>query len=168
MVGLFRNLSIGRKLALSALVTMLLLGGLTWSMWQTLNASTLRAGRVAAITATGNSVHAAWLAARAMALAASDMQVRQSPDTIADAASQADRQARRAEDALSDILVAPDTPAAAAVARVREALAAYQDGVRQAGVRRAAGLDDGASAFAGLQRPSGSAAPALGPALSQE
>jgi len=76
---LLRNLSISRKLALSSLFALALLGALVWSVLSTMAGQVARDASLRQAQHAEQAVQGAWLAARAVGIAGRELQFQQSP-----------------------------------------------------------------------------------------
>ena len=149
---LLRNLSISRKLALSSLFALALLGALVWSVLSTMAGQVARDASLRQAQHAEQAVQGAWLAARAVGIAGRELQFQQSPPRVGAALERADAAAAQARTLLADLAAATaDEGAHKAVDAAVAALGEYAARVGQSAKLRNDMLDDRDNGFTQLQ-----------------
>ncbi len=152
---MLRNLSIGGKIALASLATLLLVGILVASVFSAMNDLHSLARRTAAANSAERASGQALLAARAMQLASRDMQFQQTPDRVDQATAAAEKQSERVRDALEQTMpTSGETSDAGMVESLKRAtagLAAYRATVVQKAALRTAMLNERDNTFMIIQ-----------------
>ena len=157
---MLRTLSIGGKIAIASLTTLLLVGVLVASVFSAMNDLHALTGRTAAANGAERAAGQALLAARAMQLASRDMQFQQTPDRVEQASAAAEKQAERVRNALGETMPTSDQMADAGIAdagmvdsvkRAAAGLEAYRATVVQKAVLRTAMLNERDNAFMNIQ-----------------